>query len=132
MATDLSQQLLDLNQKLLVAIVGGDWKTYESLCDPSITCFEPEARGQLAVGMAFHKYFFDLPATPQKPAKNVTMCQPHVRLLGDNAAVLSYVRLTQSLDANGQPQTSRVEETRVWQRIDGNWKHVHFHRSGNA
>jgi hypothetical protein len=132
MATDLTQQLLDLNQKLLVAIVGGDWKTYESLCDASITCFEPEARGQLAVGIAFHKYFFDLPGTPQKPAKNVTMSQPHVRLLGDSAAVLCYVRLTQSLDDNGVPHIGRVEETRVWQKLNGQWKHVHFHRSANA
>jgi calcium/calmodulin-dependent protein kinase (CaM kinase) II len=132
MPADLTQQLLDLNQKLLAAIVGGDWKTYESLCDPSITCFEPEARGQVASGMAFHKYYFELPGSPQKPAKNVTMSQPHVRLLGNDAAVLSYVRLTQSLDANGAPQTGRMEETRIWQKIDGQWKHVHFHRSAGS
>jgi hypothetical protein len=131
MAADAAQQLLDLNQKLLVSIVNGDWKTYESLCDASITCFEPEARGQLVVGMPFHKYFFDLPATPQKPAKVVTMSQPHVRLMGDSA-VLSYVRLTQSLDESGVAHIGRVEETRIWQKIDGHWKHVHFHRSGNA
>src|SRR5262245_59004303 len=106
MPADLSQQLLDLNQKLLTAIISGDWKTYESLCDASITCFEPEARGQVVVGMAFHKYYFDLPGSPQKPAKNVMMSQPHVRLLGSDAAVLSYVRLTQSLDANACPQTA--------------------------
>ena len=46
--------------------------------------------------------------------------------------MLSYVRLTQSLDDNGVPQIGRVEETRVWQKIGGEWKHVHFHRSGNA
>src|SRR5215213_5341856 len=132
MSTDPVQQILDLNYKLLVAIVGGDWKTYESLCDPSITCFEPEARGQVVVGMSFHKYFFDLPGSPQKPNKNVTMSQPHVRLMGDSAAVLSYVRLTQSLDSAGEVHIGRVEETRVWQKIGGNWKHVHFHRSGNA
>ena len=51
--------------------------------------------------------------------------------MGDSAAVLSYVRLTQSLDASGNPQTGRMEETRVWQKIGGQWKHVHFHRSGN-
>jgi calcium/calmodulin-dependent protein kinase (CaM kinase) II len=132
MPSELAKQLLDLNQKLLVAIVAGDWKTYESLCDESITCFEPEARGQVVVGMPFHKYYFDLPAAPQKPGKNVTMTQPHVRLIGESAAVLSYVRLTQSLGADGAPQTSRVEETRVWQKIGSQWKHVHFHRSGNA
>ena len=129
---DLTHELLELNLKLLSAIVAGDWKTYESLCEPSITCFEPEARGQLAAGMAFHKYYFDVPGSPQKPAKNVTMAQPHVRLLGDSAAVLSYVRLTQSLDASGQPQTARMEETRIWQKIGGQWKHVHFHRSAGT
>jgi len=131
MSTDLAQQLLDLNQKLLVAIVAGDWNAYQALCDPSITCFEPEARGQLVTGMPFHKYFFDLPSSPQKPAKIVTMSQPHVRLMGDSA-VISYVRLTQSLDDNGVPHIGRVEETRVWQKIDGQWKHVHFHRSANG
>ena len=131
MPADPSQELLDLNQKLLVSIVSGDWKTYESLCDASITCFEPEARGQLAIGMPFHKFYFDLATSSQKPAKNVTMSQPHVRLMGDSA-VICYVRLTQSLDASGAPQTGRVEETRVWQKNGGAWKHVHFHRSGNA
>jgi dihydrofolate reductase/ketosteroid isomerase-like protein len=129
MTSELSQQLLDLNQQLLVAIVNGDWKTYVALCDESITCFEPEARGQLVAGMPFHKYYFDLPAAPQKPSKQVTMSQPHVRLMGDQAAVVSYVRLTQSLDGGGAPQTGRMEETRVWQKIGGQWKHVHFHRS---
>src|SRR5215210_5102393 len=100
---DLTQELLALNQKLLDSIVSADWKTYESLCDPSITCFEAEARGELAVGMAFHKYYFDLGGPAAK--KLVTMASPHVRLIGSDAAVLCYVRLTQSLDATGAPQT---------------------------
>ena len=88
MPVNVSQELLDHNQRLLNAIVTGDWKTYEALCDSSITCFEPEARGQLAVGMAFHKFYFDLPSAPQKPAKTVTMSQPHVRLMGDSAVLM--------------------------------------------
>ncbi len=132
MSAELAQELLDLNQKLLNSIVNGDWRSYEALCDPSISCFEAEARGQLVTGMSFHRYYFDIASTPQKPVKLVTMARPHVRLMGDEAAIISYVRLTQSLDAAGQPQTSRVEETRVWQKIDGAWKHVHFHRSSNA
>jgi hypothetical protein len=127
---DLSQDILALNQKLLDSIVSADWKTYESLCDSSITCFEAEARGQLAIGMPFHKYYFDLGAPAAK--KLVTMASPHVRMLGSDAAVICYVRLTQGLDASGAPQTSRFEETRVWQKIGGQWKHVHFHRSQNG
>jgi calcium/calmodulin-dependent protein kinase (CaM kinase) II len=51
--------------------------------------------------------------------------------MGDSA-VLSYIRLTQTLDSAGAPQTGRMEETRVWQKINGEWKHVHFHRSPGA
>jgi calcium/calmodulin-dependent protein kinase (CaM kinase) II len=128
--TDTDNEILALNQKLLDSIVSADWKTYESFCDGSITCFEAEARGQLVAGMPFHKYYFDLGGPAAK--KLVTMSSPHVRMLGSDAAVVSYVRLTQSLDASGAPQTSKFEETRVWQKIGVAWKHVHFHRSANT
>lgn len=125
--TAVEQELLDLNQRLLVSIVQGDWAAYTTLCHSSLTCFEPETRGQLVGGLAFHQYYFDLGGPSSK--RLVTMASPHVRMLGPDAALLCYVRLTQYLDANGAPQTSRVEESRVWQKIDGRWQHVHFHRS---
>lgn len=31
---------------------------------------------------------------------------------------------------DGLPATQQSEETRVWQRKDGKWQNVHFHRSG--
>lgn len=127
---NLTQELIALNQQLLDSIVAADWKTYESLCDASITCFEAETRGQLVSGMPFHQYYFDLGGPAAK--KLVTMASPHVRMLGSDAAVLCYVRLTQSLDAAGVPQTSKFEETRIWQKIGGAWKHVHFHRSASS
>jgi calcium/calmodulin-dependent protein kinase (CaM kinase) II len=40
-----------------------------------------------------------------------------------------YVRLTQRRDETGQYSTAAAEETRIWQRKEGRWKHVHFHRS---
>jgi hypothetical protein len=126
MSEDTTRELLGLNQRLLDAIVGGDWKTYVELCDPSLTAFEPEAVGQLVAGLGFHKFYFDLGrASGQRQA---TMASPQVRLMGD-AAVVSYVRLDQKLDASGSPVTVVVEETRVWQKKDGKWRHVHFHRS---
>ena len=33
---------------------------------------------------------------------------------------------------NVQPATVQSEETRVWQRRDGRWMNVHFHRSGSS
>jgi hypothetical protein len=120
-------ELLELNQRLLESIAAGDWKVYQELCHPELTCFEPEARGQLVAGMAFHKFYFDL-GTASTP-RNTTMASPHVRMLGDDAAFVVYVRLVQRLGSDDKPVTVASEETRVWQRIDGQWKHVHFHRS---
>jgi ketosteroid isomerase-like protein len=125
--SESTAELLDLNQKLLVAIVTGDWATYVNLCDPAITCFEPEARGQLVSGMPFHQYYFPTAPVPNVK-KNVTMCSTKVRVIGD-AAILAYIRLTQYHDANGVAHTAAAEETRVWERQAGKWKHVHFHRS---
>ena len=126
-----ADHLLALSRKLLDSVVAGDWKTYSSLVAYDVTCFEPEARGHLVEGLPFHEHYFRLAAGGGKPPVHVTttLASPRVRLLGDDAAVVSYVRLVQKLDGDGVPVTSLCEETRVWQRIEGSWKHVHFHRS---
>lgn len=124
--SDTARDLLALNKKLLDSIARADWATYESLCDASITCFEPEALGHLAEGMEFHRYYFKL--GPAREPWNTEMASPHVRVMGD-VAVVSYVRLNQRTGADGSPATRAVEETRVWQKQNGAWKHVHFHRS---
>lgn len=119
--------LINLSQSLLDSIVSGNWEAYTELCDESLTCFEPEARGHLVEGLGFHQYYFQMESSGKKHVRT-TLASPHVRIIGD-AAIVSYVRLTQVLDAGGAPQTKAVEETRVWQRQNGSWKHVHFHRS---
>ena len=122
----VTAELLQLNQRLLDSIARADWASYEELCDPTLTAFEPEALGQLVEGMAFHRFYFNVGDV--KGEHNTTMCSPRVRVMGD-VAVVAYVRLNQRMDAAGMPFTAGVEETRVWQRQNGRWKHVHFHRS---
>jgi calcium/calmodulin-dependent protein kinase (CaM kinase) II len=56
------------------------------------------------------------------------MVAPRVRLMED-VAVVAYVRLVQRTVADGAAQTLMYEETRVWQRRESRWRHVHFHRS---
>jgi calcium/calmodulin-dependent protein kinase (CaM kinase) II len=119
-------ELIDVSRRLLKAIDAGDWNAYAALCDDTLTCFEPEAGGHLVSGMPFHKYYFDLP--PGKTPRQSSISSPHVRIIGD-AAIVSYVRLVQKLDASGTPVTACVSETRVWHRDGDGWKHVHFHRS---
>ncbi len=121
------QQLMQLTRQLLDSISQCDWETYTQLCDPTLTCFEPETRGQLVEGMRFHRFYFDHGG--HLGGHQSTITSPHVRLLSEDAAVVSYVRLVQRLDENTQPQTDCYEETRIWHRRDGRWRHVHFHRS---
>jgi calcium/calmodulin-dependent protein kinase (CaM kinase) II len=126
MPDPIVEELLHLNQRLLESIARGDWATYQSLCDPSLTAFEPEALGQLVQGMDFHRFYFDLGGV-QGP-HHTTQASPNVRVLGD-VAVVAYVRLNQRLGPDGAPVTRAFQETRVWQRQNGHWRHVHFHRS---
>ncbi len=122
-------ELLRLNQRLLESIAERDWATYQELCDPSLTAFEPESMGQLVEGLDFHAFYFKLGGG--RSSHNTTMCSPRVRLLGEknDVAIVAYVRLTQRLDNDGTPCTVAVEETRVWHKQAGRWRHVHFHRS---
>uniref|UniRef100_A0A8D3CUE5 calcium/calmodulin-dependent protein kinase n=1 Tax=Scophthalmus maximus TaxID=52904 RepID=A0A8D3CUE5_SCOMX len=63
---------------------------------------------------------------------HTTILNPHIHLVGEEAACIAYIRVTQYIDANGTPRTAQSEETRVWHRRDGKWQIVHFHRSGSA
>jgi calcium/calmodulin-dependent protein kinase (CaM kinase) II len=121
-----ADELLALNQKLLDAIAAGDWATYQDLCTADLTALEPESHGVLVRGLPFHRFYFDLGGIRGRHL--TTMSEPDVRLMGD-VAVLAYVRLVQRVGPDGQPTTVASTETRIWQRIDGRWKHVHFHRS---
>jgi calcium/calmodulin-dependent protein kinase (CaM kinase) II len=120
------EELLQLNAQLLESIAAKDWAVYCELCDPTLTAFEPEGCGQLVEGMEFHRWYFNLPGNPGH--HHTTMASPRVRLMGD-VAVVAYVRLNQRVAADGTPRTMAFEETRIWQKQNGQWKHVHFHRS---
>jgi len=121
------RELLQLSERLLECIRDADWDSYQALCDPALTCFEPEARGHLVEGLEFHRFYFESGGHLGRHAS--TLCAPHVRPLGADAAVVCYTRLVQRIGDDGRTATDRFEETRVWQRRAGTWRHVHFHRS---
>lgn len=121
------QEIVDLTARLLDSIASGDWEIYAGLCAADLTAFEPEACGHRIEGLEFHRFYFD--NLSHRHAVNTTLCQPHVRFAGPDAAVIAYVRLQQKMSGDGVPVTTRHEETRVWQRVNGRWLHVHFHRS---
>lgn len=125
MESDQERQLIDLTQQLLNSIDQLDWDTYAKLCDPSLSAFEPEALGNLVEGMEFHNFYFKL--NSDVLSKNSTMSSPKVRLMTDSA-VVTYIRVVQ-VATEDSISSSASEETRVWQKIDDEWRNVHFHRS---
>ena len=93
--SDTKEEILRLNQRLLESIANADWATYQELCDPSLTAFEPEALGQLVEGLEFHRFYFNLGSATR--SHSTTMCSPQVRMLGD-VAIIAYVRLLPPVD----------------------------------
>ena len=88
-----------------------------------MTAFEPEAIGNLVEGLDFHKFYFDnrkffkkyftwfldlitnviiiiifFSVKNNRHLTNTSILNPHVHLLGDDAAAIAYVRVTQTID----------------------------------
>jgi len=52
-------------------------------------------------------------------SSNISTCASQVRVFGSDAALISYVRLTQK--GGSSPVTARAEETRAWEKRGGKW-----------
>uniref|UniRef100_A0A8C5R315 calcium/calmodulin-dependent protein kinase n=1 Tax=Leptobrachium leishanense TaxID=445787 RepID=A0A8C5R315_9ANUR len=124
------QEIIKITEQLIEAINNGDFEAYTKICDPGLTSFEPEALGNLVEGMDFHKFYFDNLLSKNSKPIHTTILNPHVHVIGEDAACIAYIRLTQYIDAQGRPRTTQSEETRVWYRRDGKWLNVHYHCSG--
>uniref|UniRef100_A0A6Q2XR41 calcium/calmodulin-dependent protein kinase n=1 Tax=Esox lucius TaxID=8010 RepID=A0A6Q2XR41_ESOLU len=124
------QEIIKITEQLIEAVNNGDFEAYAKICDPCLTSFEPEALGNLVEGMDFHRFYFDNLLSKNSKPIHTTILNPHVHLIGEDAACIAYIRLTQFVDGTGRPRSSQSEETRVWHRRESKWQNVHFHCSG--
>ncbi|XP_061625104.1 calcium/calmodulin-dependent protein kinase (CaM kinase) II beta 1 isoform X16 [Phyllopteryx taeniolatus] len=124
------QEIIKITEQLIEAINNADFEAYAKICDPGLTSFEPEALGNLVEGMDFHRFYFDNLLSKNTKPIHTTLLNPHVHLIGEDAACIAYIRLTQFVDGQGRPRSSQSEETRVWHRRDAKWQNIHFHCSG--
>nr|XP_020659247.1 calcium/calmodulin-dependent protein kinase type II subunit beta isoform X11 [Pogona vitticeps] len=124
------QEIIKITEQLIEAVNNGDFEAYAKICDPGLTSFEPEALGNLVEGMDFHRFYFENLLSKNSKPIHTTILNPHVHVIGEDAACIAYIRLTQYIDGQGRPRTCQSEETRVWHRRDGKWQNVHFHCSG--
>ncbi|XP_073699356.1 calcium/calmodulin-dependent protein kinase type II delta 2 chain isoform X2 [Garra rufa] len=124
------QEIIKVTEQLIESINNGDFEAYAKICDPGLTSFEPEALGNLVEGHDFHRFYFENALSKGNKPVHTILLNPHVHLIGEDAACIAYIRLTQYMDGSGMPRTMQSEETRVWHRRDGKWLNIHFHRSG--
>ncbi|TNM92083.1 calcium/calmodulin-dependent protein kinase type II subunit beta isoform X3 [Takifugu rubripes] len=124
------QEIIKITEQLIEAVNNGDFEAYAKICDPGLTSFEPEGLGNLVEGMDFHRFYFDNLLSKNSKPIHTTILNPHVHIIGDDAACIAYIRLTQFVDGQGRPRSSQSEETRVWHRRESRWQNVHFHCSG--
>ncbi|XP_056325123.1 calcium/calmodulin-dependent protein kinase (CaM kinase) II gamma 1 isoform X13 [Danio aesculapii] len=129
-AQSRKQEIIKITEQLIEAVNNGDFEAYTRICDPGLTSFEPEALGNLVEGMDFHKFYFEHLLSKNNKPVHTTILNPHVHLIGEDAACIAYIRLTQYIDGQGRPRSCQSEETRVWHRRDSKWLNVHFHCSG--
>ncbi|XP_053272763.1 calcium/calmodulin-dependent protein kinase type II delta 1 chain isoform X6 [Pleuronectes platessa] len=125
------QEIIKVTEQLIEAINNGDFEAYTKICDPGLTSFEPEALGNLVEGTDFHRFYFENALSKGKQPIHTILLNPHVHLIGEEAACIAYIRLTQYIDGGGMPRTMQSEETRIWHRRDSKWQNIHFHRSGS-
>ncbi|XP_043560152.1 calcium/calmodulin-dependent protein kinase type II subunit alpha-like [Chiloscyllium plagiosum] len=125
------QEIIKATEQLIEAISNGDFEAYTKMCDPGVTAFEPEALGNLVEGLDFHRFYFENLWSKNNKPVHTTILNPHIHLIGEEAACIAYIRITQYIDSSGIPRTAQSEETRIWHRRDGKWQIVHFHRSGS-
>ncbi|XP_071438415.1 LOW QUALITY PROTEIN: calcium/calmodulin-dependent protein kinase type II delta 1 chain [Sinocyclocheilus grahami] len=125
------QEIIKVTELLIEAINNGDFEAYTKICDPGLTSFEPEALGNLVEGTDFHRFYFENSLSKGHKPIHTILLNPHVHLIGEDAACIAYIRLTQYMDVSNMPRTMQSEETRVWHRRDGKWQNIHFHRSGS-
>jgi len=121
----IENKIIIKTQMLLDSISTNDWIMYENLCDSSLTCFEEEANGNLIQGLEFHKFYFDTSKPKCEPKNQSTINNCKVRIMG-KSALITYVRDRKNI-ATGNIES--FKETRIWELMNGNWKHVHFHRN---
>jgi calcium/calmodulin-dependent protein kinase (CaM kinase) II len=126
------RELLEITHRMLAAIHAGDIETYRSLSAPDLSCYETDVAPFRIDVLEFH---LDLMTAMRERGVYNTLTRfdvltPRVQVYGDTG-IVTYTRLMTYCTESG-PTWRAFNETRVFSKIEGQWKMVHFHRSHAA
>ncbi len=110
--------------RLLHGIRDGDIEIYKELVSDKLTCFEPETQGHNVKGLDFHLFFMQ--NSKVSHPYHIELVDPVINVYGDTAYA-AYTLIQNTYD-QGEYTIKSVNETRIFNKQDGKWKLVHFHR----
>jgi ketosteroid isomerase-like protein len=121
-----AQTLLLITQRILSAMYSGDAEAYTALVSEDVSAFEPHIAPYRMDGLPFH---LDMIASGAagKPSR-LDILTPRVQVYGD-CGVVTYTLLKTFLSDGAPAVFQRMNEARIFAKIEGNWKMVHLHKS---
>ncbi|OLS26090.1 MAG: hypothetical protein HeimC3_10630 [Candidatus Heimdallarchaeota archaeon LC_3] len=119
------KEVKEVLMKILHGIQLRDNDTYKTYVKEDLTCFEPESQGFQIDGLDFHLFFGKV--IPKPESYHLEIVRPTIRVFSDTAYA-SYTLLV-SKKQGVDVKISSANETRIFQKEDGIWKMIHFHRS---
>ena len=123
--TDEEREIYQITLDLLHAIRRGQVDIYKELSSTSLTCIEPESSGNVIEGLDFHLFFLN--NTKKISNYHIELINPIIRVYGDTAYISYTLISNQKIDDEFKLKT--IFETRIYNKEEGKWKMVHFHRS---
>jgi calcium/calmodulin-dependent protein kinase (CaM kinase) II len=117
--------LRDTLMGLLHAIRSGDNDFYKKHVSADLTCFEPESQGHIVDGLPFHEFF--MTNFKNEDPYHLELIRPTIRVYGDTGYTAYTMVILKKTE--GKAVMTKVNETRIWNKQDGIWCMVHFHRS---
>jgi len=127
-AESVEDELMSLTKKLLTRIyVDPSSDFYKEHVAEDVTCYE--GLPTRLDGIEYHLKALDALAesTEHPGERHIELMNPKVQLYGDVGVVTATVQF--ATFRNKSVETRLLNETRVWAKIDGDWKLVHFHKS---
>ncbi len=128
----VERELLELTHRILTAIHSGDIDTYRDLSVPDLSCYETDVTSYRIDTLEFH---LDMMKSMKERGTygslvRFDMLTPRVQIYGD-MGIVTYTRLM-TYAGESERAFRTFNETRVFARLDGAWKMVHFHRSAGG
>ena len=121
------QSVMDAVERLVSVVARCDADAYRKLVADDVSSFEFDIAPYRIDTLEFHLHLLKQSAQLPTPAPRIDILTPRVRVLG-NVAIASYT-LLKTVQADGKSVFRSCNESRVFEKREGTWVMVHFHRS---